>query len=92
MGYYRLQNNTCVALCDLYSSSDNTRRGSNDSWSYWYIYKIMRVFGTFALFSILLFVLVITKRTYVAQLLGPGIPEPFVTEKFEDMRMWLAPY
>ena len=31
----------------------------------------------FATFSILLFTLVLLKRTFIAQLLGPGIPEPF---------------
>ena len=37
----------------------------------------MQIFVPVALFSIILFALVIMKRTYVAQLLGPGIPEPF---------------
>ncbi len=51
----------------------------------------MRTFVILAVFSILLFVLVIMKRTYVAQLLGPAIPEPFV-ERMEDMNIWLSPY
>ena len=54
----------------------------------------MQVFIPLAAFSILLFFLVITKRTFIAQLLGPGIPEPFTmlipTEKFEDVRNWMA--
>ena len=37
------------------------------------------MFMFFATFSILLFTLVLLKRTFIAQLLGPGIPEPFVT-------------
>jgi hypothetical protein len=49
------------------------------------------VFMFFATFSILLFFLVLIKRTYVAQLLGPAIPEPF-SEKFEDMQTLLQPY
>ena len=66
----------------------------------------MGIFIPVAVFSILLFVLVILKRTYVAQLLSPGmhaplgISEPLITlagnfmnvEKFEDMRSWMAPY
>ena len=60
----------------------------------------MRVFVAFAVFSILLFGLFLLKRTYVAQLLSPGLhaplglSEPFFgnIEKLEDMRMWMAPY
>lgn len=46
------------------------------------------VFMFFATFSILLFFLVLIKRTYVAQLLGPAIPEPFL-EKFDVMQTLL---
>jgi len=49
------------------------------------------VFMFLATFSILLFSLVALKATFIAQLLGPAIPEPF-GEKMEDMRMWLQPY
>jgi hypothetical protein len=49
------------------------------------------VFIFFATFSILLFSLVLMKRTYVAQLLGPAIPELFA-ERMEDMDMWMRPY
>lgn len=49
------------------------------------------VFMVLATFSILLFTLVTFKRTYVAQLLGPAIPEPFA-EKMDDMQMWLQPF
>lgn len=49
------------------------------------------IFMFFATFSILLFFLVLIKQTYVAQLLGPAIPEPF-SEKFEDMQTLLQPY
>ena len=49
------------------------------------------VFMFLATFSIMLFTLVLMKRTYVAQLLGPAIPEPFA-ERMEDLQMWLQPY
>ncbi len=49
------------------------------------------LFMSLAVFSILLFSFVLTKRTFIAQLLGPAIPEPYV-EKMEDMQMWLKPY
>jgi hypothetical protein len=49
------------------------------------------VFMFLAMFSILFFSLVLMKRTYIAQLLGPAIPEPFI-EKMEDMQMWMSPY
>ena len=66
----------------------------------------MGIFIPFAVFSILLFALILLKRTFVAQLLSPGthtIPgvyEPLTTlanswmtvEKWEDMRSWMAPY
>jgi hypothetical protein len=64
----------------------------------------MNIFIPFAVFSILLFALVIMKRTFIAQLLSPGlhaplgISEPLTelmginVEKFEDMRTWMAPY
>jgi hypothetical protein len=53
--------------------------------------EVKYVFMFFATFSILLFSLVLLKRTFVAQLLGPAIPEPF-GEKMADMDMWLQPY
>lgn len=49
------------------------------------------VFMVFATFSVLLFSLVLMKRTFIAQLLGPAIPEPFA-ENLDDMRMWLQPF
>ena len=49
------------------------------------------VFMFLAAFSILLFSLVLMKRTFIAQLLGPAIPEPFA-EKLDDIEMWLKPY
>ena len=49
------------------------------------------VFLILASFSIFLFSLVAMKRTYIAQLLSPGLPEPFF-EKREDMEIWLRPY
>lgn len=49
------------------------------------------IFMGFSTFSILLFSLVLMKRTFVAQLLGPAIPEPFA-ERLEDMDMWLRAY
>jgi hypothetical protein len=49
------------------------------------------IFMIFVVFSVLLFSLVLMKRTYIAQLLSPAIPEPFL-EKIEDMQMWLKPY
>jgi len=49
------------------------------------------IFIVLAGFSILLFSLVATKRTFIAQLLSPGLHEPFVERK-EDMEMWLRPY
>jgi hypothetical protein len=65
----------------------------------------MPIFIPLAVFSILLFLLFIFKRTFVAQLLSPGyhapsrLSEPFDVfpnlinvEKFEDMRTWMAPY
>ncbi len=56
----------------------------------------MQLFVPLAIFSILLFALVIMKRTYIAQLLGPGIPEPFDgivhPEKMEDLMVWMSPY
>lgn len=48
-------------------------------------------FMIFVVFSVLLFSLVLMKRTYIAQVLGPAIPEPFL-EKMEDMHMWIKPY
>jgi hypothetical protein len=51
----------------------------------------MKPFIPLAIFSILLFLLVIMKRTYIAQLLGPAIPEPFA-EKLENIDAWLQPY
>ena len=53
--------------------------------------EIKYVFIVLATFSILLFVLVLMKRTFIAQLLGPAIPEPFF-ESMEHMDMWLNPY
>lgn len=53
--------------------------------------NVKYVFMFLTIFSVLLFALVIFKRTYIAQLLGPAIPEPFV-EKWEDMHMFLQPY
>jgi hypothetical protein len=53
--------------------------------------EVRHIFMIFATFSILLFSLVLMKRTYVAQLLGPAIPEPFM-EKLDDMKIWLQPY
>jgi hypothetical protein len=53
--------------------------------------ELKYVFMVFATFSVLLFSLVLLKRTFIAQLLGPGIPEPF-GEKMEDIRMLLQPY
>lgn len=66
----------------------------------------MGIFVPLAVFSILLFALILLKRTFVAQLLSPGthvipgISEPLSTlasswmnlEKYEDMRVWMAPY
>ena len=55
----------------------------------------MHVFVILAVFSILLFSLVIMKRTYIAQLLGPAIPEPFgnkLNESLENMDTFLRPY
>ena len=49
------------------------------------------IFILFATFSIFLFSLVMIKQTYIAQLLGPAIPEPFL-EKMENMETWLRPY
>lgn len=51
----------------------------------------MKPFIPLAIFSIVLFLLVIMKRTYIAQLLGPAIPEPFA-EKMDQMDMWLQPH
>jgi hypothetical protein len=53
--------------------------------------EIKTIFMVSVVFSILLFSLVLMKRTYIAQLLGPAIPEPFA-EKMENMDMWLKPY
>lgn len=53
--------------------------------------EVKTIFMIFAAFSIFLFSLVLMKRTYIAQLLGPAIPEPFM-EKMEDIHMWLNPY
>jgi hypothetical protein len=53
--------------------------------------ELKYVFMFLAIFSILLFSLVLMKRTFIAQLLGPAIPEPFA-EKIEDIGMWLKPY
>ena len=53
------------------------------------------VFIILAVFSILLFSLVALKRTYIAQLLGPGIPEPFADKLdvgMEMMDVLLRPY
>ena len=52
--------------------------------------EMRTVFMILVIFSVTLFSFVIMKRTFVAQLLGPAIPEPFV-EKMEDMHMWLQP-
>jgi hypothetical protein len=49
------------------------------------------VFMFLVVFSVLLFSLATLKRTYIAQLLGPAIPEPFA-EKMEDLQMLLQPY
>jgi hypothetical protein len=49
------------------------------------------IFMFLTIFSVLLFTMVILKRTYIAQILGPGIPEPFA-EKIEDLQMFLQPY
>ena len=54
--------------------------------------EVKRVFMVFAIFSVLLFSLVLMKRTYVAQLLGPAIPEPFSENMDYDMRMEMQPY
>jgi len=51
----------------------------------------MKTFAFLAVFSILLFFLVMMKRTYIAQLLGPAIAEPFA-EKLDNMDSWLQPY
>lgn len=53
--------------------------------------ELKYLFMFIATFSILLFSLVLMKRTYIAQLLGPAIPEPFA-EKLEDMQMLLQPF
>jgi hypothetical protein len=53
--------------------------------------EMKTVFMFLAVFSILFFSLVLMKLTYVAQLLGPAIPEPFY-ETIEDMKVWLQPY
>ena len=53
------------------------------------------VFIILAIFSILLFSLVAMKRTYIAQILGPGIPEPFANNldaSMEMMDVLLRPY
>jgi len=44
-----------------------------------------------SVFSILFFFLVLTKRTYIAQLLGPAIPEPY-SERMEEMKSWMQPF
>jgi hypothetical protein len=53
--------------------------------------EVKTVFMILAGFSVLLFSFIAIKRTYIAQLLSPGLPEPFF-EKREDMEMWLRPY
>jgi hypothetical protein len=53
--------------------------------------ELRTVFMILAVFSVMLFSFVLMKRTFIAQLLGPAIPEPFV-EKMEDMHMWLQPF
>ena len=53
--------------------------------------EMKTVFMFLATFSILFFSLVLMKRTYIAQLLGPGIPEPFI-EKMVDMQMWMSAF
>lgn len=65
----------------------------------------MKVYITFAVFSIVLFTLFMTKQTIIGQLLSPAIPEPFGEmseapwakyeapwETSEDMRVWMSPY
>jgi hypothetical protein len=57
--------------------------------------EMRTVFIILAVFSILLFSLVAFKRTYIAQLLGPGIPEPFANNLdvgMEMMDVLLRPY
>lgn len=57
--------------------------------------ELRTVFIILAVFSILLFSLVAMKRTFIAQLLGPGIPEPFgnkIVDSMELMDTWLRPY
>ena len=49
------------------------------------------IFMVLTAFSILLFSLVAMKYTYIAQLLGPGLPEPFLEDR-KDIDMWLRPY
>ena len=56
-----------------------------------YIVESMNAFIPLAIFSILLFAMVLMKRSYVAQLLGPAIPEPFLT-KVEDFHELLQPF
>jgi hypothetical protein len=53
--------------------------------------EVKYLFMFIATFSILLFSLVLMKRTYIAQLLGPAIPEPFA-ERMDDLQMWLQPF
>ena len=70
----------------IYRFSKNTKESAK---------YIMHVFVILAVFSILLFSLVIMKRTYIAQLLGPAIPEPFgnrLNESLENMDTFLRPY
>jgi hypothetical protein len=51
----------------------------------------MNIFIPFAIFSMLLFALVIMKRTYIAQILSPGMHAPMgVSEPFGDYNDALA--
>ncbi len=53
--------------------------------------ELKTVFIVLAIFSILFFSFVLLKWTFIAQLLSPALPEPFL-EKMEDMDIWLRPY
>jgi hypothetical protein len=53
--------------------------------------ELRSVFMFLSVFSILFFFLVLTKKTFIAQLLGPAIPEPY-SERMEDMKSWIQPF
>ena len=53
--------------------------------------ELRTTFIVSAIFSVLLFLMVLFKRSFIAQMLSPGLPEPFL-EKMEAMDVWIRPY